>query len=259
VSAAGSRHRPAIGITTSSTVISIEEEPLDIRYSPTMYDEAVWAAGGIPVHLPPLPPEGGEHLVDLVEGLILSGGEDLDPRTYRRPATDGAGQLDRERDDAELGLAQRALSESLPILGVCRGIQVLNVALGGSLVEDLPSSGPQNHRVKHVPTVGPIHAIVLEPLSRLAAAFGCTHLEVNSAHHQAVETLGEGLVVSARSPDGIVEGVELDRDGTWVVGVQWHPEAMQAADGLQRRLFRALVAQAAISSASRRRPPATRP
>jgi putative glutamine amidotransferase len=235
------RSRPVIGITTSATEIPIGGEPLAIRYSPTVYDDAVWEAGGVPVHLPVVPEDRVADVLGLVDGIILSGGADVDPALYGQAAHASIEEVDVARDGSERLLTLRAIDGAVPVLGICRGLQVLNVALGGSLVQDLPSAGRTDHHFQHVPTEGPTHPIDIEPLSRLAEAFGRTRIDVNSVHHQAIHRLGAELVITARSLDGIVEGVEVARAGTWVVGVQWHPEAMQEADELQRRLFSALV------------------
>ena len=130
----------------------------------------------------------------------------------------------------------RALADEIPLLGVCRGAQILNVALGGTLVQDHPG-----HHFQHVPLDGPTHPVSVEPGSRLEMVFGTGQVDVNSVHHQAIATLGQGLAVTARAADGTVEAIELADPGLWVLAVQWHPEAMLAP---QRPLFAALVERA---------------
>ena len=233
--------RPIIGITTSSVEISIEGEPLRVRYAPTVYDDAVLAAGGLPVHLPVLPSGANSELLDLVDGIILSGGGDLDPTTYGAQSLPDLFEVEAARDAAEQELLHRATDSRVPVLGVCRGLQIMNVAYGGTLVQDLGPDGSRHHHPQHVPDDQPIHPVIIEPGSLLAQAVGDTRIEVNSTHHQAVDTVPSDLWVTARSLDGVVEALELRSPDVWVVGVQWHPEAMQASDPVQRRLFRALV------------------
>jgi putative glutamine amidotransferase len=233
--------RPIIGITTSAAEISIEGEPLHVRYAPTMYDDAVLAAGGLPVHLPILPPGHIDELLNLVDGIILSGGGDLDPTLYGAQPERDLVDVESARDGAERELLQAATDSRTPVLGICRGLQIINVAFGGTLVQDLGPEGAQGHHPQHVPDAKPVHPVIIEPGSLLAEAMADTSVDVNSTHHQAVDTVPPPLRVSARSLDGVVEGVELRQPGVWVLGVQWHPEAMQAQDPVQRRLFRRLI------------------
>jgi gamma-glutamyl-gamma-aminobutyrate hydrolase PuuD len=241
--------RPLIGITTSAATLPIDGEPLEIGYAPRMYDAAILAAGGLPVHVPTLPGSASADLIARLDGVILSGGGDVDPSAYG--ASDGrASDVEPDRDHAEREIVLTVLAHATPLLGICRGAQILNVALGGTLVQDVPEH--QEHRM---PTVGPRHPVLLEPGSRLERIYGTSRVDVNSAHHQAISALGDGLAVTARSPDGTVEAVELRDRGLWVLAVQWHPEAMQASDAPQRRLFAALVEQARRQRASQ--PPST--
>jgi putative glutamine amidotransferase len=235
------RSFPIIGITTSSAELSIEGEPLPVRYAPTVYDDAVLRAGGLPVHLPILPSGRNSELLDLVDGIILSGGGDIDPNAYGAERQRGLFLVESDRDAAEGELLHAAAESQTPVLGICRGLQLLNVSFGGTLVQELPSDRGQDHHPQHVPDAVPIHPVIIEPGSLLAHAVGDTRINVNSTHHQAVDVIPDVLRVTARSPDGVVEGLELTRPEAWVVGVQWHPEAMEARDPVQRRLFRALV------------------
>jgi gamma-glutamyl-gamma-aminobutyrate hydrolase PuuD len=241
--------RPLIGITTSATTIPIAGEPLEIGYAPRVYDEAILAAGGLPVHVPTLPGSASADLLARLDGIVLSGGGDVNPPAYGEANTH-AHHLEPDRDAAERGIVLTALGDGVPLLGVCRGAQILNVALGGTLVQDLAG-----HHFQHVPLPGPTHPVLLEPGSRLEAIYGTRHVDVNSIHHQAIARLGDGLAVTARSADGTVEAIELRDPGVWALAVQWHPEAMQAADAPQRRLFAALVAQARRQRVSQ--PPST--
>ena len=190
------------------------------------YARSVELSGAIPVVLPSQRPEDAAALLDRLDGLLLSGGIDVDPALYGQPRHPKLGRVDRRRDDFELALTREALARDLPILAICRGHQVLNVATGGSLVQDIPSElkGTVTHDAPGRRTRRS-HAIDVEPASKLGEILGGGPLAVNSFHHQAIDALGKGLVVSARSPkDGLVEGVELP-GRSFVVGVQWHPES----------------------------------
>ena len=179
------------------------------------------------------------HLMPMVDGLMLIGGPDIDPVHYDQTAQPGLRQVTPERDKMELAVTQWALHKQMPILAICRGIQVLNVAAGGSLWQDIESQvpGAQKHdqypdnREDHL-----AHTIEIAPGSRLAAICRHKRLDVNSLHHQAIDRVGRGLSVVARSGDGIVEAVEGDGD-PWIVGVQWHPEWLIADCEAMRLLF----------------------
>jgi putative glutamine amidotransferase len=199
----------------------------------------VQAAGGLALMLPPDPraQDDPDEWLDLLDGLILAGGADVDPAAYgadRHPATV---HTNPERDAFEIALAQGAIARDLPFLGICRGMQVLNVALGGDLIQHLPDEvGSELHR----PMVGAHgrHHVELAPECRLAEIVG-PRAEIATYHHQGVRTLGKGLTACGWADDGIVEAVEL-ADRTWVLGVQWHPEAYEG-----HALFAAFVAACA--------------
>jgi len=212
------------------------------------YVMAVVAAGGVPLVLSPLmgPAVAGRAL-DGVDGLVLTGGEDMDPAWYGAEPSPLLSPPSRERDLFELALFAIARQRELPILGICRGIQVINVALGGTLYQDLPSERPG--RVDHRPD-GPrdlrSHRVRLQSGSRAAAALGATTVTVNSSHHQAIKELAPGLVAVGWTDDEVIEAVEAPAGNPWLLAVQWHPEEMhrdrQAPD---HGLFRALVQEAA--------------
>jgi putative glutamine amidotransferase len=211
------------------------------------YVRAVTVAGGAPVVLDPHGrAEALRPVFERLDGLLLSGGGDVSPSFYGESATDLLWHVDENRDRAELALARWALAQPLPLLAICRGIQVLNAASGGTLYQDVGTQVPD--ALMH-PTLGSrpmatiAHTVAVSPGSRLAAIVGARELGVNSAHHQAVKQVGEGLVVTARAPDGVIEGLECPSH-PFCIGVQWHPEAMVAEHPLQRRLFEALVAAA---------------
>jgi putative glutamine amidotransferase len=204
---------------------------------PRRYADRVSAAGGIPVLLPPVP-DVAEALSQL-DGLMLSGGGDIDPARYGAAPAPETGSVREERDAAEFALLAAALSLRLPVLGVCRGMQVINVARGGSLHQHLPAVvGHDGHAP--VPGAFGSHAVRATPGGRLAGILGRDRADVPTHHHQAVDRLGQGLTAVAWTEDGTIEGFELDpAESPFVLGVQWHPEA-----GDDPSLFLALVAAA---------------
>ncbi|MEP6691878.1 MAG: gamma-glutamyl-gamma-aminobutyrate hydrolase family protein [Gemmatimonadaceae bacterium] len=233
-----------IGISATTETI---RDALRTRVN-AAYIHAVERSGAVPVVLPPIQSsERAGEMLDRVDGLILTGGEDIDPARYDAAAHAETGSPNAARDATELALTHAARERGLPTLAICRGIQLLNVALGGTLVQDIPSERPS--AVDHDPRGARdvrAHAIVVEPGSALAAALGVDGLRANSFHHQAVDRVAPGLGVTARAPDGIVEGVEWIGDGAWwALGVQWHPEELvDGTEGWDRNLFAALAHQA---------------
>lgn len=233
---------PRIGITTYG------RDHEDRFCLPAAYVEAVRQAGGVPLLLPPgeSPSEG---VLEMVDGLILAGGGDIDPAHYGGEPHPTLYLVDPERDRFELRLARRALEQDVPVLGICRGSQVLNVAWGGDLVVHLPEGEEAVVRHRLPPRVPTDHEVRVEPASRLASVLGQTELWVRSWHHQAVRRVAPGWRAVAWAPDGTVEAVEYLQDA-WAVGVQWHPELSR--DGLpHRRLFEALVRAAAARRGER--------
>jgi gamma-glutamyl-gamma-aminobutyrate hydrolase PuuD len=235
--------RPIVGITTdllNARYGAWEEESALV---PADYVRAVERAGGRPLLIPPSE-EGIEETLDLLDALVLSGGSDLDPATYGHdPHPETNGVLE-ERDRAELALLHVALERDMPLLAVCRGSQVLNVGLGGDLVQHLPDLlGHEEH--KHTPGEYADHDVTLEPGTRLEALLG-DHAPVKSHHHQGFGKLGQGLREAARAHDGTLEALE-DPDRRFTLGVLWHPEA-----GEDQRLFEAFVEEARKYGAERR-------
>jgi len=236
------RARPRIGITATTGGSTSANS--------RRYADAVAAAGGEPVWLEPAAvlgaPDPGSVLARL-DALLLSGGEDIDPRHYAETIRPDAGvTIDAPRDTAELRIARAALAEAMPILGICRGIQTLNVAAGGTLHQDLTLLGltPDAHvQDRSTPAWKPAHPVAVERGSQVAAHLGGPAAEVNSFHHQAVKDVAPGFVVTARAPDGIIETIEHPAR-PFVMGVQWHPERMVDHHPGQRKLFEALVAAA---------------
>lgn len=197
------------------------------------YADAVRRVGGVPLFLPVLGPAHVGRILGAVDGLVITGGGDVDPARYGQRADPSVGGVDPERDDWEIALV---LAATIPVLGVCRGAQVLNVAAGGTLVQDLPLRSIE-HRAGATPDEE-VHVVDLAPGSRLAAILGVERIRVNTLHHQSVDRIGTGLVECGRADDGVIEAVEsVDAP---VLGVQWHPELLMA-QGLHRRLFAWLV------------------
>jgi putative glutamine amidotransferase len=210
---------------------------VDANLTPRAYTLAAARAGAQAILLPPddATAEAPDEALDMLDSLVLAGGSDLDPASYGarpHPETTGARP---ERDRFELALAHRALDRELPVLGICRGMELLNVALGGTLEQHLTRLDV--HR--HTPGAFCDHAVRLEPGSLAALAVGAERTEVKSHHHQGVGELGDGLAASGWSePDGLIETIEL-RDGRWALGVLWHPEEDERS-----RVLGALVAEA---------------
>jgi putative glutamine amidotransferase len=196
------------------------------------YRKAVEAAGAEPVDLTP----GTSSLPEL-DGLLLPGGWDVDPAFYGENKDDKVGPIDRELDETELRLFQQAREQELPVLGICRGQQVINVALGGSLVQHLDDHDVRDYGRSHL-----AHTIEVDPSSELGRAAGEHRIRVNSFHHQAIRRLAPGLHQTAKGDDGTVEGVESD-DGL-IVAVQCHPEELTTDLPWARRLFERFVARA---------------
>ena len=208
-------------------------------YLPKSYVDGVRAAGGRPIILPPGDAER-EHVLELVDGLILSGGGDVHPSRYGGDAHESVYHVSQDRDDFEIGLVELALARDFPLLCICRGLQVLNVALGGDLHVHLPDA--VGTRISHRdPERNPTrHTASVEPTSRLAEILGVTSLSVMSRHHQAARRAGRELRAVAWAEDGVIEGLEHTSQ-RFCVAVQWHPE-MSLDDPVQVRLFAALVA-----------------
>jgi putative glutamine amidotransferase len=241
------RARPLIAVTTSEI-----RRPEDVAARPqgeppklevalaTLYPEAIERAGGVPVIVPLLRPEAIGSLLDRVDGVCLPGGPDLQPTSYGEEPHPQLGPTEPRVDAVELALVRAADRRRLPILGICRGMQVLNVARGGTLHQHLPDVvGDQlQHRQPDHGSI-PTHLVETAPHSLLRSTLGGPALEVNSFHHQAVRTLGRGLVATAWAQDGTIEAIENPGDRL-VLGVQWHAEGLLA----HAPLFELLIAEA---------------
>lgn len=233
---------PLIGVSTSITVGTQPER----AHVNSTYLHAVQQAGGVPALLPPqLSAASLERLGREISGLLLTGGGDVEPARFGEAPHATLYDVAPARDTIETSALHLALERGLPVLAVCRGIQILNVALGGSLFQDVATEpGTQLPHSQAEPRDQPTHKVKVKPGSRLAQSLGTDELEVNSLHHQAVKALGAGLAAVAWAPDQIVEGVELTDPERLVLGVQWHPEELVGHSEPARRLFSALVAAA---------------
>jgi putative glutamine amidotransferase len=246
--------RPLIGVTTSEMRMPRRTHPLPEGDPPQsemalgiVYARAVEEAGGLPVVLPPLEHDAIPPLVDRLAGICLSGGPDLDPAAYEAKPDPHLGPVEPDLDAFEFAVARRADELGIPVLGICRGCQALNVARGGSLHQHLPDV--TDGSVKHRQTQSgrePTHTVRVEPASQLAEIVEPDELDVNSFHHQAVDRVGRGLRAVAWSSDGVVEAIE-DPDAQLYLGVQWHAETLVHFER-HAALFAALVEAAAAGA-----------
>jgi putative glutamine amidotransferase len=242
---------PVIGVTATlkEDVDRVAERPLGHFVRADLdYVAGVAEAGGAPIVLPPVGERRqAEAVIGGLDGLLLSGGSDLDPKYYGEEPSPELGPLVPERDAFEIALLQAALARGIPVFGICRGLQVLNVVLGGTLYQDLPSQfgGDVLKHRQTTPKWQVTHEVEVRDGSYLSEVAGRGIIKVNSYHHQGIKDLADGLVVSARSSDGVIEGIEgTDLSDRWLLGVQWHAEAMRGAGAQQRALFEAHVSAA---------------
>ena len=249
--------RPLIGIPTQTLQslggVSAEIPPswvMSQRYVLTLSD-----AGAVPLLLPLVDDETLRGAYEALDGVFLPGGADIDPASYGTAPHPLCDKTDRERDRVELALANWAMKDGKPVLGVCRGMQLINLAAGGTLYQDLAQQMKGSIKHDYFPFSGQhftrdylAHEVTVNGGTRLAKIFGDGRVPVNSMHHQGVRDLGKGLVVSATAPDGLVEGLEGE-NGRYVVGVQWHPEALTERQAAARQLFAEFVETAASWSA----------
>jgi putative glutamine amidotransferase len=241
--------RPLIGVTTQ-TLHAIEHIPPELPASWVMnqrYVTAARGAGGIPVLIPLVDDDVPtlRALYDRLDGLLIPGGVDIDPARYHQGPHPGLGRVDPARDTVELQLAAWAMQDGKAFLGLCRGLQIMAVARGGTLWQDIASERPDSIKHDYFPTAGwsrdhLAHDVDIAAGSRLAEALAAGNLPVNSMHHQGVRELGDGLIPTAVAPDGLIEGAEMPGNG-FAVAVQWHPESFTPASPSVGRLFEAFV------------------
>src|SRR5436305_1604470 len=238
--------KPLIGI--GSDVLRKQGER-DRAFAYTTYVDSLRRAGAIPVLIPPQP-ENAADIVDDLDGVLLAGGDDFDPAVYGETPHPNVEPMDPRRQENELSLARAARERGIPTLGICLGVQVMNVAAGGTLIQHIESD------IDHAsePSDRHRHDVAIDGGTRLAKILGEGELEVNSSHHQAIKEIGEGLRVTAHAPDGIVEGLEDPRH-PFYVGVQWHPEDMSGEESASA-IFGAFV-EAARRHAEKKRKGAT--
>jgi putative glutamine amidotransferase len=237
--------RPLIGITCSRQIGGAwgaydTGHPMDYAFDD--YSRAVLRCGGAPVLIPTAQDNRSlSAVLDRMDGILLTGGPDVHPRFYGEAPLPRLGDLDEELDRAELAVTRAVLERDMPLFAVCRGIQVLNVALGGTLIQDIATQVEDaiNH-VQLAPKQVTTHEVRLEPGSMLAGILNRRTLQVNGKHHQAVKGVAPGLDVVARASDGVIEALECP-ERTFVLAVQWHPEGTWRVDAPSRKLFQALV------------------
>lgn len=242
---ASSHQRPLIGVP-AQTLQAIEGIPAELPRSWVMnyrYFTALTQVGAVPMMVPLITDDDDALRVmyECLDGIFLAGGVDVDPASYRDDKLDVCGRTDPDRDQIELLLTRWALADGKPVLGVCRGLQVVNVACGGSLHQDVAAADRQFIKHDYFPDQGYArdflaHDVSVQPGSRLSDIFQTPAIRVNSMHHQGIEQLGRDLEATIHSPDGLIEGIEGVRDA-FVLAVQWHPEVLIESDAGARRLF----------------------
>ena len=239
--------RPIIGITTQ-TLEAIPDELPRCWVMSQRYVQAMAESGGVPWIIPLMPDDLDtmRRIYEQLDGLLLPGGVDIDPRTYGASRLAGCGRTDIDRDRAEVMLTRWAMDDAKPVLGICRGVQLINVAAGGTLYQDVAAEMPGAIKHDYFPHGGAnprnqlVHEVAVAPTSRLAALLEEQGAMVNSMHHQGIKSVPPSLVATAHAPDGLVEGLESN-DGAFLFGVQWHPEDLTNADWHMRRLFAGLL------------------
>jgi putative glutamine amidotransferase len=242
--------KPVIGISAHPRMVQTATGMALLHTSSRFYVEGVERAGGVPVILPVLDPDAVEHLLPAVDGVLLTGGGDVQPSRYGARPIAETHNVDPLRDAFEIRLIEAAIEADLPLLATCRGMQVLNVAMGGSLVQHVPHATGQQHDLADRWREG-VHRVKIEPDSHLAEALGATEVEVNSIHHQAVDVAAPGTRAVAWAEDDTIEAIEVP-GSPHVVAVQWHPELLEDWPE-QQGLFRQLVEHAASRARARAR------
>lgn len=240
--------RPIVGIATQT----LDPIPGELPLAWVMgqkYVRVLCAAGAVPWVIPLLEGDAEtlRHIYAQLDGIFLTGGVDVDPQEYKAPKVSVCGRTDPPRDWTEMNLVRWAAAEGKPVLGVCRGMQVINVAMGGTLYQDIAQEHKDQIKHDHFPAPENeyrrdllVHDVKVSPNTRLAGILGAEGTSVNSMHHQAVRELGAGLKATAVAPDELIEGIE-GKNGQFLIGVQWHPEELTETHAGMRRLFEAFV------------------
>ncbi|MGP4039748.1 gamma-glutamyl-gamma-aminobutyrate hydrolase family protein [Gracilibacillus sp. D59] len=231
--------RPVIGITSS--IVSHNNIPSYNLHE--KHIQSVIQAGGIPIIIPTGSETMAEVWVSICNGIILGSGEDIDPNSFGSNPTPKIQNTNKKRDFTEIELVKYAQIQSKPILGLCRGATMLNVALGGTVIQDIETSNPLaiNHNQKAA-RPEPTHYIQIDEMSRLYQILGSTNIQVNSMHHQAIDKLAPNLKKVAAAPDGVIEAVEgVDKTSPMIMGIQWHPEEMASKDPTMQRIYDAFI------------------
>lgn len=225
--------KPVIGLTTYS-----KEENKEYHL-PVSYVECVRRAGGVPVLIPSDVKEAAE-VCERLDGVVFTGGGDIDPKFYKGVHHVQIYNVDEGRDEGEFRIAEVILEQHIPTLAICRGVQLLNIFLGGTLHEDIPEIYGEKIIHRLPPRVACNHKVEIMPGTKLELIIGQSVTEIVSWHHQALKDVAKDITVTARSLDGVIEGIEIDSH-PWLVGVQWHPELSAKDDFLQQKLFNALI------------------
>lgn len=246
--------RPVIGIVMQSQTAIPGERPAAWLMS-QRYVEVLQSFGAVPWLIPLLAndPDTLSEIFRRLDGLFLAGGADVEPNRYGETRKPACGATDANRDAVEIAMIQQAMAERTPIFGICRGLQILNVACGGSLYQDIATEVPAAIKhdftaaQQHLDRTVEVHDVTVKAGTRLAGILGTGVMPVNSIHHQAVKEIGRNLTATAFSPDGVVEALEGD-DGNFVLAVQWHPEELVDAHANMRKLFTEFLTAAAESN-----------
>jgi putative glutamine amidotransferase len=231
--------KPIIGLTSAYVKHNEFMEGVYIHHD---YHKSIAANGGIPIILPYINTEIALETLTLCDGIILSGGEDVDPKFYVQDPHPNLGATIPERDLIEIAIAKYAIDNNIPLLAICRGVQILNVALGGTLIQDIPSQvGEPIQHVQKIARSRDSHWVNISDDSKLINILGSDRVRVNSLHHQSIDKIGSDLRVVAQSSDGVVEAVEYIHSSRFTIGVQWHPESMASTNKMMNQLFQEFI------------------